>query len=306
LNLGITYSAVKWNRAVLHDNDLLDASNVVGFDFNLDIDRVSISAEAAFDDREHLGVMGAVQGSFDDLRQVIAIYHIQPDYYSPLSSSLDFNYGEVGNREGIYSHVKLSLDWGTLSGFMHLYRYPRRTANQMWGGKDLYLQGTRLLSRRIIFGASSRWIQEEDIHNNENIRRWRGSTFASYQFNKWGQIGSRIQLCSVPEMSSLGRLFEFRYSNDWIYSSNLCQGLFLRTGYYHTDDYSQRLYWHETDISRSFRFRALWERGTILQVQTWIRHSSLGRFEISVVWDHPTLNSDRASSRTLKMVYRYN
>lgn len=305
LNLGITYSAVRWNKYVLHNGDTIDALKALGLDFKLNIEPIKISAETSLDRWQHLGVVGVVQSNFDNLRQLLAIYHIQPDYYSPLSSSLDFDYGEVGNREGVYTHAKLRWDWGNVSGFMHLYRYPRRVADQAWGGRDFYLTGTGLLNRKLIVGTSSRWTQEDDVEDDENILRWRGSTSLSYQFNKRSQVRTKLQLCTVPDHTSPGWLVELSYSNGWQYSPNLYQGIMLKAGLYHADNYSQRLYLYETDLSGSFRFRALWERGTIFQFQTWIRQSLAGHLEISLIWDQPNPDSDRNSSRTIKIVYRY-
>ncbi|UCD99702.1 MAG: hypothetical protein JSV42_02945 [Chloroflexota bacterium] len=306
VKLGITHSAIEWDRGVFHNNDLLTTSRVSGADIQLDLNEVSVSSEGAFDDRGNYGVMGTLQGKYDIFQQVFALYHIQPDYYAPLSSSLDFDYGRVGNREGVYSHSKLTLNRGSIQGFAHLFRYPRKIVGQGWGGRDFYLSGIKRLNREIMVGLSSRWIEEEDAYENENLRRWRGSTFVSYQFKKRGQIKARIRFCKVQKKSSLGRLFELGYSNSWNYSPNLYQEFHLKSGFYHADDYSQRLFWYESDISRSFRFRPLWDKGVMLQIEMRVRHSSLGCLEISMIWDQPAEDSSRHSSQTLKVVYRYN
>jgi hypothetical protein len=306
LNLGITHAAVKWDRGVYHNENLLTATNVSGSDLRMDWDEVQVSVETAFDDRGHYGMMGTLRYEYDRLQQVYSVYHFQPDYYSPLSSSLDFDYGEVGNREGVYSHLKLTWRRGSLQGFTHLYRYPRRAVDQEWGGKEFYLNGTRHLAREILMGFSSRWTQEEDAYDNENMSRWRGSTFIYYQFKKRAQIRAKVHLCTTEETFSPGRLFELGYSNSWHYSPNLYQRLYLKAGLYRADDYAQRLYWYESDSSPSFRFRPLWKRGVILQIQTSMKHSMLGCLELSMIWDQPDEASGRHASRTLKIVYRYN
>lgn len=305
LTIGFTSSVVNWNLPFLFDDSPIFDTYAAGIDLRYAVRRISAMVECAWDDRGNGAQMADVQFRSVLFRSALALYHVDPDYFAPLASGLDFELGEVNNREGVYSHFKIYLPRGFLSGVMHLYQFPRRLPGESWRGQDFSLYAAFKLLRGIESSFSSRWVQEEDPETPNKVSRWRGSaSIAVFPGNNW-RLEPELRLARVHETEGLDYLIGLAMKRWWRPLPKFSVETEIGLGYYDADEYSQRLYWVEYDISRSMRVRPLWYRGALLEIKLNLKHSKWGSLHIDSLWDQPDDYSDRSPSRSLTVTFKY-
>lgn len=303
--VGSTLSSVRWDRRFLFQDEPLSRAFVAGADVQLKWGEANLGFESGWDDRGENAVMATVMMESELIRGTAAVYHADAGYFSPLASALDFDLGEVNNREGVYSNAKVKVSNATLAGFVHLYKYPERLPGESWGGQDFFIGGEMPIGNYFGFSANSRWTQEEESDTCQKASRWRGSCALLAKLDGGWRLKSRLYLAASHETMSLGRMIIL--GSDW--KKRIRQNLRAKgevgLGFYQADDYAVRLYWLEYDESRSLRARPLWNTGAILQIKAGLRHTKWGSLQVVLLWDRPKTGSDRLASRTLTFVYRY-
>ncbi len=305
LSIGATLSSVKWDRQYVNDDESISETRAGSFNLGYDAEKANVIMEAAWDDRGAGAQMGSMQLISRLLKTSVSIYYVDPDYFAPLASSLDFDLGKVNNREGVYASLRIKIPHGSLSGFAHLYRFPRRQPGQSWGGQDLYVRNELRLARGLSSTLTSRWVQEEEGGTIEKTSRWRGSESINWMPSSDFRLKSKVDLCTSHLTNAVGWML--RLSADG--ARSVSPGFHIDSGFgtalYYADDYAVRLYWFEYDESRSMRARPLWGKGGILEVSVGLRYQSWGRLRIRLFWDQPMADSNRSPSRTITLLYLY-
>lgn len=304
-DLAVTLSSVHWNRPYWHNDRTISDSKAGGLEASCSADHFAAEMEAAWDDRGNNAQIAILYMTSEWLGSSAALYHVDPYYFAPLASRLDFDWGEVSNREGLYSHLKVRISPATLSGFAHLYRYPRRLPGQSWGGQDFFLGGEFNFGAGVRSSLSSRWVQEEEEGTHRKQSRWRGrASLGTTRADGW-RAALSLYLCTAQTSKDCGRMLSFKISKKLVLMQNIIWDAEVSAGLYRADDYSLRLYWVEYDASRSLRVRPLWGRGGILQLSTGIRHRHWGQLCWAFLWDQPEFGWGRSPSRTVTAIYRY-
>lgn len=306
LNLGVNVSSVRWDAPYLFDQEEKTQASAGGFAATAAGDYLKSELEVAWDQDGNGAQFGVLQMDADELRSSTALYYVAPDYFSPLASSLDFDLGEVHNREGVYSSLSLKSRRGYLVGFIHTYRFPRRKANGNWGGQDLFAGGSLTLGGKANLTLRSRWTQEEEPETYDKISRWRGSARLRIRPDPDWRIDSQAKFCRAYSYDNTGQMLSLSVKKHWDIGALASAETEIATGVYHAEAYALRLYWFEYDLSGSLRARPLWGDGRIVQITVTGRHRTLGSLSTIWLWDQPEGSTgDRTPSRTITVVFKY-
>lgn len=305
ITAGATVINTGWNKNLIHGSETLKNTFAGSFDLVFSWNSTAATLETAFDDSWNTALMGTVQLKYRMIKHALALYTVSPDYYSPLSSSLDFDLGEVQNRQGMYSHISLKVPQGRLNGFAHLYRFPRRLPGQSWGGQDLFLQWEENLGRGWESNFTSRWTQEEDADSFHKTRKWRARSSMNFTPGLKWSLQTYLKVCSAPEVQNLGKMLGIEAHKVWNLTKKLTLNFEVRTAAYDADGYEVRLYWIDYDISRSMRSRPLWGSGIAFQCQGGVSHQVLGQLQIQLFWDQPENHTNRSPSKCFVIIYKF-
>lgn len=299
-------NSVNWDHPVLLEGVPVTSSWAGSFMVRYQKHPHTISLESAWDHRGHPAQMGSAQLRFTSLRVGLAFYHIDPDYTAPLATVLDFDIGDVRNRTGLYCSLYVPLRRNAISGFAHLYRYPRRLPGQDWGGQDIGFLARRFWSSRISSSLASRWtLESEETDDANTVERWRGSLKLDYHPATEWSLRSSLYLTRSQRTSSWGKLLKVQlsYFRDFIAVWSLNSN--FSAGWYNAADYYLRLYWYEFDFSRSLRVVPLWDQGIVFQLGTVLENARWGGVGLQLFSDNPFSTLDRAASQTITVLYRY-
>ncbi len=306
LEIGLTAYAIKWNKPVQQDDSFTDGAQAGGLEIAYAKKEYQGRCEIALDQQGRSAVMAVLQGSFGQLHSTLSGYWIAPHYYSPLASSLDFAPGEVQNRLGVYSGLGIYPDWGSISGFIHLYQYPLRRPGESWGGQDICLNAERQFTHQLQLELSSRWVQEVENDSSQNAGRWRGSGFLQLKPEENWVLRSELQICRTHGFSGLGQMLQLGILRPFPWGSFTGIEVAVLTGIYNTPAYENRVYWSETDMGGGVTIHPLWGAGSALQLNIIGWHEVWGRLACSGYWDQPEREvGARAPEHSLVITYRY-
>jgi hypothetical protein len=303
--IGTTLSSVSWNLPYLHDDDPVTETTAAGIDLKYSRRRLTAKAECGWDSWGHAAQMMDLHLKSDLFHTALALYHADPDYFAPLASSLDFELGKISNREGIYSHFKAFLWKGYLSGFMHLYRFPERLPGESWGGQDYSLLGVVRATRSLETSLSSRWVQEEDAETHEQTSRWRSAAFIKFYPVETWRLKPQLRITRTPNVAKTGYLLSLSTQKRWRAIPDWVVETGVGFGYYSAEDYSQRLYWIDYDVSNCIRVKPLWGKGVFLEITATLSRLVWGSVHLKAFWDQPYSLSDRSASRTFTANFKY-
>ncbi|TKJ39773.1 hypothetical protein CEE37_10880 [candidate division LCP-89 bacterium B3_LCP] len=303
LEAGATVAGLLWDHPFALGNE--DLSSVSAGSFHIkyrDTDLTSM-LETASDNRGNLAGIADVQSRSKWLRSALAIYHIDSDYFAPLASGLDFDQGKLNNRQGLYSHIIAVSHLSELTGFVHLYRFPRRTSDESWGGSDFSLRYGQKFPHILQMMVRSRWTQEEDIESSMKTSHWRMYGSVKTKLKGKGYLRAFSQACTSKQAEGVGALLGIDgtvvlNNHALFHLKTRCQA-----GYYNAGDYALRLYWAQYDQSRTIRFRPLWGEGVVLELSLNTSHREWGGLGFYALWDQSGRASGRQAYRTFSAVY---
>ncbi len=303
LSLGITTNAVAWDPPVYFGSEPVSSSWASGLQARYRFSADILTLETAWDNQGHSAGMGSFRARRGKTRLDLALYRVHPDYIAPLASSLDFDLGEVRNREGGYVRFGVTVQRFDCSGFAHIYRYPRRVPEGPRGGEDLGLQLRGSWRENIVSSVISRWTREDEGGNYS--RNWRGKMRLRFSPDRSCSFYASLQATTSPEVSGWGKLMRLRFRREAKIGGIGDVESDLAAGIYRASDYSLRLYWYDADFSRSVRFLPLWGDGIVLQAGLDARTFGWGRIGVRFYCDLPEAGSPGTVSRTVTLVYRF-
>jgi hypothetical protein len=303
--IGSTIYSTQYDRALRLGNNLLNRSGAAGVDVNWSDSTVSASLETAWDMQGHNAQTGQVRWRAEAWSLEQALYRLEADYYSPLASTLDLGQNEVNNREGSYSALEYRYRHIEFMGFMHLYRFPRRIFSTSWGGQDISLSAEGRIAPHVQLAVASRWTKEIETDSLDRNSRWRGSGLITINPASDWELRAGIQLCRAAELVSVGQLLQLGITHELKIGPAAGMEIAVNGGMYQADEYSQRLFWFETDRSGSFQVHSLWGGGEVVQLTMAGFRQNWGQAALSLWWDTPNAGFKREVARNLSLVYRY-
>ncbi|MCX6640069.1 MAG: helix-hairpin-helix domain-containing protein [bacterium] len=303
-SVGLTYCDLRWNDPVIRNGQVFENQGLGSLDLHYADGQIESNVEVAYDHPGNGAQLGDLRLKFDRIKFGFTLYHVDPDYFAPLASTVDFDLGQVRNREGAYAYLKTTSNKNSLGGFMHLYRYLARLEDGTNDGEDIGIFGRWTPYRGINLAATSRWTQEE-VGSGLKSSVWRGGGKAGFELVKTWRAWSELDLTRSASVPETGGMIYLSISKRWRLDGNSGLEIKLKSGAYQADNYSVRLYWVIGDPSGSIRVRPVWERGKLLEISSSFNKLQLGRFEILAYWDQPSSQSNRHSTRNIFFVYHY-
>jgi hypothetical protein len=305
LAIGTTFCATSWDRSLRRDSRLMSRTAAADIDVGWTDSTITASVEAAWDDRGQSAQMGTVRWTRSPFYLQQAVYQIDPDYFAPLASSLDLGQGEVCNRSGSYSGLGWRSRRANLSGFMHLYRYPRRLSGQSWGGSDLSISAEGSPLKPVRLALASRWVKEQEPDRLDQVGRWRGLGRIDLKPLLEWDLKAGIQLSRAGGINRIGQLLSVGIAREMKISSSTGLDGSLAAGVYQANDFAARLYWSEADPSGCLRVRPLWGNGEVIQAAVTLRKQGWGRASFAFWQDQQDHSDWNETIREITVVFRY-
>ncbi|MFH1736096.1 MAG: hypothetical protein ABIE92_15445 [bacterium] len=305
LRFGTTWHFIKWDKPVDYQNRLYDETWGGGGDLSYINDAVTFTTEAAIDQNYNSAFMSTFKFDRVDLNSHFVLYHVSHDYFAPLAQSLDFDLGDVRNRQGGYATLNYRFSSKSqIYGYFHLYRFVESQESQSTGGRDYYLKINQEFNQQFSAAVTSHWT-EEDIETVSSDLRWRGSAKARFTPPGGWDTRLKLDLAASAEDENLGRLIQLHLKRKWNVSHSFDLQTSLKGGLYSTDSYASRLFWAAQDLSRIIQFHSVWDDGKIVEISARAGINKIGKFELNLLWDQPQNESGREPYRSFRFIYQY-
>ena len=293
-----------WDHTVRVGSLLYDQIGVGALELNLRADPLGGSAEYAVNDRGETAAALGVFAKMSGFRAQGALYRASAHYFSPLASALDFDLGQVRNRQGVFASFQAALGETRILGAMHLHRRLTRMAGESWGGMDLLTKIRQRFGPSAEAAVSSRWTQEEETAETFQTSHWRGSGSLRIKPSPHWEIQSLLKLSRAQEVTGQGSLMQFGLGRDVALDSRWALKGDFATGIYSAPDYNLRLYWSDIRLDGSWQNHAFWGRGAFLALGIRGGYGDRHLLEIFGLWDQPESDSGRSSERSLWLTLR--
>ena len=304
LHVACTGYQVCWDHTVKVGSLLYDQIAAGALELNAHVKPLSAVVELA--SNEH-GETASMLGLFAKMSGILAqgaLYRVNAQYFSPLSSALDFDLGQVRNRQGSFASVQAGIGETRVVGAMHLYRRLTKPVGESWGGQDLLAQLWRGFGQSVEATISSRWTQEEETSGTSQTSHWRGSGSLHIRPSRDWEMQSLLKLARTHETAGQGRLLQLGFGRNLALDARWTIAGNITTGIYSAPNYSLGLYWSDIRLDGSWQSHVFWGRGAFLALGIRGGLSDLWRFEIFSLWDQPESDSSRSSERRLWLTLR--
>jgi hypothetical protein len=297
LTVGSTYFTTRLGNPAAGDQlyDFVgNESHVMGFDFDVYLDRVNIFSEWA---RSHTGAIAGIAGAFVGLARGIDLVICFRDYPRDFISLHGIGFGERSGSPqdeiGVYTGLRLRLARGiALSGYFDQFKFPWQTRSVPFpsGGTDFLLRAElRPLERFSVdlkyksevkgdavsaedeFGRSITLLADRLQQNgrltatfdvSRDLRLRGRMEFVRTEYSSFGNDGSGILLSQEVRWNATPRLT-----------------IDARLGFFDTDSYDSRVYEFESEVRGTVSNPALYGKGRRWYIVA--RYSLLGGLDVS-------------------------
>jgi len=305
LILGTTWQRIKWDKLFLYQGMLYDESWGYSCDLSYSKSPFALTFETAADRNSILAFAGSIKLSQDKVACQFFAYHVPYNYFAPAAQTLEFNAGDVYNRQGGYAVIDYKFSSRIqINGYLHLYHFIERQESQSTGGRDYFLTLTSRINGQLSASLTSHWM-EHDLYDAAINSRWRGSSAVIFTSSEGLTIKSRVDLAVGENSAELGRSGQIRLKYAYQVNSQIDLRIQAGVGFYSTDSYETRLFWAEQDLSRVIDFHPVWGDGKLFELSSQLNLEKFGELQFKSLWDQPNAGFDRNPFRSFRVIYQW-